>query len=222
MIAGRRAAAVTIATAVLLLVLVPAEVDAGELPGPFLRLHVVANSNAAEDQALKYEVRDRVLDYLRPHLEGAGDFVEARRMAISHKDEVAEVARGAVRDAGFDSGVQVSLRYTRFPARTYGAVEVAEGWYWALTLTIGRGEGENWWCVLFPVLCIGPSEEDEAHLEPSSMREGPRFRSALFMVLSEMIRRSDGEQYSRSNDGPTPVQKESEPPLFWHPDIPLQ
>ena len=221
MIAGRRAAAVTIAVAFLLLV--PAGVDAGELPGPLLRLHVVANSDRAEDQALKYEVRDRILHHLRPHMEGAVDVAEARRIVMSQTDDLLTVARGAVRDAGFDSGVQVHLGYRKFPDRTYGAVEVGAGWYWALTVTLGRGEGTNWWCVLFPVLCIGPSEEDEALPELSSKAGGPRFRSALLMVLSEMIRRSDGEQYTRSGYEPAPVRSEPPPPTRYpDPYVPLQ
>ncbi len=192
----------------LLLVSAPGVHAAG--PGQLLRLHVMPNSDGAGDQALKYEVRDRILDYLKPMLEGADDFNEARLVVMSRGDDLAEIARGAVREAGYAHDIQVNLTLSDFPARTYGTTEVPAGWYWALTVTIGRGEGENWWCVLFPVLCMTAAEDSGAQsLRPVKR---PRYRIALLEIISDLIRR-EGEQYTRL-DRPSPVQGPSDPPSF--------
>lgn len=170
----------------LLLCAPPADAVAAAEPVRLLRLHVAAHSDANQDQALKLEVRDRILEYLKPALEEAEDFFAARRLVIARCGRVAELAREVVRDAGKDQVVSADVVYRQFPHRTYGELEVPAGKYWALTVDIGSGEGENWWCVLFPVLCVTAAEDVSSPHSDESFQ----FRFAFLQVLSDFIRKS--------------------------------
>lgn len=133
-----------------------------------IRFHVIANSDSEEDQALKLEVKDEMVDYLKGILEGA-DTVEAVKEAIEENLEIIEARAGeAVRSRGCGYQVRAEMTNCYFPVKTYGDCTFPAGYYDALRITIGKAEGKNWWCVLFPNLCfidsihgIVPEEEKE-------------------------------------------------------------
>lgn len=115
-----------------------------------LRLHVIAASDSEEDQRVKLSVRDAIL----PLFERAESYADARAYLLSHGSEIQTTAEAVLRERGFDYGVQLSLGTETFPDRVYGDLLFPAGEYDALCVRLGPAEGHNWWCVLFPPLCI--------------------------------------------------------------------
>ena len=129
------------------------------LSGKLLRLHVVANSDSDADQALKLEVRDAVLDCAAGYLENVSDVRAAEQVLGAHLAELAGAGQAVVREKGYDYAVRVSLDTSHFPTKTYDGFALPAGDYRALRVTIGTGEGRNWWCVVFPALCVSAASE---------------------------------------------------------------
>ncbi len=130
-----------------------------ELSDKVVRLHVLANSDSEEDQALKLKVRDRILAYAEPLLAGAADRREAEALLRGQVLELERVAAGEIRANGYDYAVTIELEDTVFPTREYEGFSLPAGKYLALRAVIGAGEGQNWWCVVFPPLCAAASAE---------------------------------------------------------------
>lgn len=119
-----------------------------------LRFHVLANSDAEEDQKVKEEVRDAVGTYLRPFLEDADDLEETKQIVNEHMEEVIQIATETLQAAGYDYGVKACITTTDFPEKSYGDYTFPKGEYEALQITLGEGKGQNWWCVLYPNMCF--------------------------------------------------------------------
>ena len=115
-----------------------------------LRLHVIAASDSDEDQSAKLAVRDAIL----PLFERAQSYSDARAFLLMHGQEIQTAAETALRERGLDEKVQLSLGRETFPDRVYGDLLFPAGEYDALCVRIGAAAGHNWWCVLFPPLCI--------------------------------------------------------------------
>lgn len=124
-----------------------------------LRLHVLANSDSSEDQALKLEVRDRILEETATLFKDCKTKDEAREAVESNLDKIREIAEQTVREAGYDYDVSVSLGEEEYPTKNYEECCFPAGEYLSLRVMIGEAEGENWWCVLFPPLCIDAAGE---------------------------------------------------------------
>ncbi len=125
-----------------------------------VRLHVVAVSDSEEDQAVKLLVRDAVLDSASPWLEGAATQEEAMAVLAEHLPELARIGAEA---AGGQVEVTASLEEdVWFPTKEYDDFALPAGRYAALRITLGEGEGHNWWCVVFPPLCLGSVSESVA------------------------------------------------------------
>lgn len=118
-----------------------------------VRLHVLANSDSQEDQALKLQVRDAILDRAEIILQEARDRQEAEAALRQALPELQRLAGEAVAAAGYDYPVTAELTGTVFPTREYDSFTLPAGEYLALRVVIGAGEGHNWWCVVFPPLC---------------------------------------------------------------------
>ncbi len=121
----------------------------------YLRVHIRANSNSAEDQAVKYKVRDAVVAFLTPTVAECETKAEAMEKIGDRLDEIAETAQKTLRENGYFYGARASLREEEFPARVYENATLAAGVYDALILELGTGKGDNWWCVVYPPLCFG-------------------------------------------------------------------
>ncbi|MDN5363673.1 MAG: stage sporulation protein [Eubacteriales bacterium] len=128
--------------------------EKSEGKGGFLRLHVVAASEGIEDQRLKLKVRDAILAEMREDFEGARDFREAREIAARNLGRIEATARRVVQQEGYDYPVRAVLGRFSFPARRYGPLLLPAGQYEAVKVVLGEGQGSNWWCVLFPPLCL--------------------------------------------------------------------
>lgn len=126
-----------------------------------VRLHVVANSDSPEDQALKLQVRDAVLACSQPLLEGL-DRERAIEMLTRELPRLGQAAADTVAQAGYDYPVRVSLGEDRFPTKTYEDFALPAGTYTALRVELGEGAGQNWWCVVFPPLCLASVTETVA------------------------------------------------------------
>lgn len=121
------------------------------------RLHIIANSNSAEDQAVKLKVRDAVLEYEAENLD-AVSAAKTREELMAHGAELLEIIEGVLRSNGFDYGAQMLVGTFPFPDREYNGVLYPAGDYDAFRVILGDGAGENWWCVMFPPLCILKSD----------------------------------------------------------------
>ena len=131
----------------------------GALAGQVLRLHVVANSDSERDQALKLLVRDAVLAQAGGLLEGVSDRAGAERALAPHLEELARTGAEVLAEAGCGDAVAVTLADQWFPTKEYDGFSLPAGQYRALKVTIGAGNGQIWWCVVFPPLCLGSVTE---------------------------------------------------------------
>lgn len=132
-----------------------------ESPEGILRLHVLANSDSDYDQQTKLLVRDALL----PLFESCATYEEARAFVLTHGSEVQSLCEETLRARGADYGVRLLLGRTSFPDRVYGDTVYPAGVYDALCVELGEGRGHNWWCVLFPPLCIVTEEGEPVDLE---------------------------------------------------------
>lgn len=119
-----------------------------------LRFHVLANSDAVYDQAVKEEVRDAVGIYLQPLLEKADSLEDTKRIVEKNMDAVIETAEETLKLHGYDYPVTASIANVDFPEKSYGSYTFPKGEYEALQIVIGEGRGKNWWCVLYPNMCF--------------------------------------------------------------------
>lgn len=117
---------------------------------PVLRLHILANSDSPRDQAVKLRVRDALL----PLFEAAVSYEDARTFVLDHGAALLNTCQAALAAAGAPYGAQLLLGVSDFPDRTYNGALFPAGPYDALQIVLGDGAGHNWWCVLFPPLCI--------------------------------------------------------------------
>lgn len=124
-----------------------------------LRLHVVANSDSDADQARKLLVRDAVLARAVRLLDGASGRQDAEAALAPHLDELAQAGAEALARTGNHDPVRVELDGQWFPTREYDGFSLPAGRYRALRVTIGAGAGRNWWCVVFPPLCLASVSE---------------------------------------------------------------
>lgn len=129
---------------------VPVSSDAEDL----IRLHVLANSDSPADQQLKLKVRDEVIAYLAPYLDHAATKSAAKEIVLEHQEDLIEVANEVIRRNGADYSAQLQIGMFDFPIKSYGNLVLPAGKYEAVRILIGKGEGKNWWCVLFPPLCF--------------------------------------------------------------------
>lgn len=131
-----------------------AEQTKSNIASSVLRLHVVANSDSEKDQALKLKVRDAVLDKFSQIAQNTESKNEAMTLAEESKEEIVKAAESIVLREGYDYPVTVSVGKTDFPTKFYKNIALPKGRYDAVNVKIGSGGGKNWWCVMYPPLCV--------------------------------------------------------------------
>lgn len=124
-----------------------------------IRLHVVAASDSAEDQALKLRVRDAVVESLQSDLENLADADQAKAYLQENLPKIERLVNQVLQAAGCDDTATVSLAVEEFATRIYDTFTLPAGIYDSLRITIGEGQGHNWWCVVFPSLCVSATAE---------------------------------------------------------------
>lgn len=126
-----------------------------------VRLHVVANSDSEEDQALKLEVRDAVIAVVSPAVEDCKTQSEAISAIEKIIPEIESAARSVIAEKGLSYKVSVALGQEYYPTKNYESCAFPEGEYASLRVLIGDSEGQNWWCCLFPPLCLSSATSDD-------------------------------------------------------------
>lgn len=124
-----------------------------------IRLHVIANSDSDADQALKLEVRDRVLDFTTTVLQRSANMEDAQVRLREELTRIEDIAQREIAAQGYDYPVTAQLASTEFPLKEYDGFSLPAGEYMALRLVIGEGEGQNWWCVVYPPLCTAAATD---------------------------------------------------------------
>ena len=118
------------------------------------RLHVIANSDSKEDQNLKYKVRDNLIKYMNNICTNCKTKQEAIDLVITHQEDFKKIAYETIQNEGYDYKVQIEIGNFEFPTKDYGDISFPAGFYDALKVEIGKAQGHNWWCVMFPPLCF--------------------------------------------------------------------
>jgi len=153
---------ILIALSALLLLGLWLEREQKDVSDGVLRLHVLANSDRAEDQALKLKVRDAVLREANAILPESSSVTQAEKALGKNLERLAAAGAAVVAREGYDYPVSAELKDTWFPTKEYEDFALPAGEYRALRIVIGEGKGQNWWCVVFPPLCLASVAETAA------------------------------------------------------------
>lgn len=183
------AAAAAVLAAAMLFAFFPGEEDAA-LYDSVLRLHVLADSDSESDQAAKLAVRDALLEVTRPILEGCASRDEAEARLAGKLSLLEQTAREVLAEQGKDYGATALLGVERYPTRTYASAALPAGEYLSLRVVLGEGDGKNWWCVLFPPLCLSAATEQDEEVEEICIAAG------LTPEQYRLITDSEGRRYT--------------------------
>ncbi len=149
------------------------------------RLHIIANSDSDADQSLKLKVRDGVLDYTAELFEACKSVTDAVEAAESHLKDIRQKARGIIAFFGYDYDVKVYTAREYFKTRVYDAFTLPAGFYDSLKIVIGEGSGRNWWCVMYPSVCISGCTDD--FKEELSDEEIKAVKSKSYIVKFKIV-----------------------------------
>lgn len=150
-----------------------------------IRFHVVANSDSCEDQTLKLKVRDEVLTEVSPCLIKMDSAYESRSWLEENREQIKDIAEEVIRKEGYEYPVRAEIGTRWIPEKYYGSLVFPAGNYEAFTLEIGEGAGENWWCVMFPPICmIGEASESEEELKERF--KGTKYEDLIFGGAEDM------------------------------------
>lgn len=131
-----------------------AEYISTDISNSVFRLHVLANSDSKEDQDLKYKVRDSLLNYMNSICNNCSNKEEAINLVEQNQNNFKQIALDTIHNEGYNYDVNINIGNFEFPTKTYGDISLPAGSYDALRVEIGKAEGQNWWCVMFPPLCF--------------------------------------------------------------------
>lgn len=149
--------------------------NAGPIPDEAIRIRIIAKSDSGEDQAVKRAVRDRVSAVIESWGRMPSTIEEARQLIRSHLPDVQQAADEVLQKKHANYGAKVELGEEPFPAKTFEGAEYPAGNYEALLITLGAGEGANWWCVLFPPLCLAAATSaDDASDKQTKTTDGQK------------------------------------------------
>ena len=140
----------------------PFEASCQEIRKDVFRLHILANSDTDKDQNLKLKVRDAVLEYTEKLYKNSNTKEEAEILTSENLQNIANVAKQVIVDNGYNYNVTCQIEDVYFNTRTYENVTMPSGTYRALQIKIGDAKGKNWWCVMYPSLCVGASTDYKA------------------------------------------------------------
>ena len=141
--------------------LLPFQAACADISDEVFRLHIIANSDSAFDQSVKLKVRDTILAYTETLYRQAQSREEAECATAAHLQELADLAAAQLRESGPPCRVRAEIVRMYFGTRHYESYTLPAGMYDALRITLGNGEGHNWWCVMFPSLCINTDTEGD-------------------------------------------------------------
>ena len=173
----------------------PTEVEA-EIYSDTLRLHILAASDSEEDQELKLSVRDRILAEYSTRLSESEGIEESAALVEALLPEIEKTAEDFIAECGYQYTVTATLKEEWYDTRDYGSFSLPKGRYLSLVIRIGEGEGKNWWCVMYPPMCLdmaldAPSDDwtsDYSEGELSLVNNGRyRIKFKLLEMISDFI-----------------------------------
>ena len=185
---------ITLLIATIMLAAFPTDAEA-EIYEDTIRLHILASSDSEEDQNLKLAVRDRLLEEYGEKLKTGGSFKEAETMVRNLLPEIEESVEKWIRESGFDYGARATLTVEWYDTKEYEDFTLPAGYYTSLRIIIGNGEGRNWWCVMYPPMCMemaceaAPRDDgviDYTREEITLIKSGKY--SVKFKILEELSR----------------------------------
>ncbi len=147
--------------AVFIIVNVTTTSDSILIPDNALRFRVIANSNTYEDQQIKLKVKDNLENDIYNYLKDVEDVNKAKAIINNNLDNINHTVDLTLKNNGFDYGYKTNLGLNHFPEKEYQGIVYEAGEYDSLVVTLGKGEGDNWWCVLFPPLCLIEAEDNQ-------------------------------------------------------------
>lgn len=166
-----------------------------EISNEVLRLHILANSDSLSDQSLKLEVRDEVQRMCREIFKNAHSKQEAENIVKNKLPEIREAAKRVLSEHGCNYDVNAELVNMYFTNRVYDSITMPAGNYDAVRITIGNGSGHNWWCVMFPPICVGAADisdvlsDDECELVSD---ESYRYKFKIYEVYQNLMEKIGG------------------------------
>ncbi len=125
------------------------------------RLHIIANSDSIEDQELKLKVRDRILTQTKGLFDTADSKYDAKKVTEENLNQITQIAQNEIKANGYNYPISAKITNMHFNTRKYDNVVLPAGRYDALRIEIGKAEGKNWWCVMFPPLCVSTAQENK-------------------------------------------------------------
>ena len=154
-----------------------------EIYDKVVRLHVLANSDSEEDQSVKLAVRDAILEVTVPLLQNCQTKEEAVQLLEENRTLLTETAQTVLREEGFDDSVSIEMGLEDYPTRTYDSLCFPAGEYISMRISLGEGEGQNWWCCLFPPLCLGAATVNADVAEDACISVG--FTPTQYKIITE-------------------------------------
>lgn len=131
--------------------------DSVKIPDSAIRFRILANSNSPRDQKIKEDIRDKIQKELYSLLQNSKSIDDSRKIINSNMSNFDEILKDSMKDIEYSYSIDYGMHY--FPSKTYKGITYDEGNYESLLVTLGSGKGDNWWCVLFPPLCLLEAEE---------------------------------------------------------------
>ncbi len=142
----------------------------------YLRVHIRANSNNIEDQNIKYEIKDLVCEYLTPLFIDCKHIEKAKQILTANLDNIEMVIDNYLDQKGFLYKSSAKLNNEYFPTRTYSELILESGYYDALIIDLGSGQGDNWWCVIYPPMCFADNTNNIV------------YKSKLLSIISQLLK----------------------------------
>ncbi|WP_440970435.1 stage II sporulation protein R [Peribacillus frigoritolerans] len=171
--------------------------DTKVIPDEAIRLRILANSDKEEDQAVKRLIRDKVNEDITKWVAELTSLDEARDVITSHLPDIQATAESVIKEQGLEQSVKVDFGQAEFPTKLYGQYLYPAGEYEAVIITLGEGDGANWWCVLFPPLCFLDFSNGTAVSQ-----------SPIVEDEEEGSLTSEGTAYAATNEESEPVAEE--------------
>jgi len=170
-----------------------------EVKNSLIRFHVIANSDNEEDQKLKLNVKNKVIEYLYPYLNNSKSLDESRQIIKDRTKEVKKLAEQVIKDNNYEYKIQIELSRENFPDKSYGNITLPQGNYEAFRIIIGDGQGRNWWCVMFPPLCFVDESKAEVEYDKTEKMINSK-KDSLNLETELNSKENKSEELDKQND----------------------
>ncbi|MGR0118027.1 stage II sporulation protein R [Bacillus halotolerans] len=170
------------------------------IPDEAIRLRILANSDRDEDQELKRHIRDAVNKEITTWVKDITSIEEARRLIRSKLPEIKEIAKETMEKEDASQSISVDFDKISFPTKLYGSMVYPAGEYEAILITLGNGEGANWWCVLFPPLCFLDFSNGEAVKEQEDKEASKKQTEKALEDLTAKAEKAEKEDKKEKED----------------------